>query len=211
MRFLVSILALLLALTRMASAGDGTWTQVDAWQGGGLQWATNVERGRWVFGTAAGRDDGEWWSRASVLRTWTAGPDRAPWKLRAGVALKGEQIDWWERDDHRLARCLPSDPDRCGAMAFGVRLSVDRWAEYGRWGTFLMADYVSIDHAALGVAGLTHLPTGIGGQLSIWHEDGGKPTPTLMLSAPVTKRMSVRVGHKFVENKTFIGFSFSTY
>lgn len=210
MRLLGYALAVMLALARAAAAGDGTWTQVDAWARG-FQWVTNVEREAWVLGTAAGRDDGEWWSRASVLRTWQVGPDKAPWKLRAGVAARAEQIPAWEIEDHDLAHCLPSDPDMCGALEFGARLSVDRWAEYGRWGTFVMADWISIDNAKLGVLGLTHLPSGIGGQLSVWHEDGGEVTPTIMLSKSLTRRLSVRVGHKFVEDETFIGISFSTY
>lgn len=193
-----------------AKAGDGSWTQIDAWSGG-YQWATNIERGAWVFGSGAGLDDGDWWARASVMRTWAVGPDRAPWKLRAGIAAKAEEIGPWQTGDYRLAQCLPDDPDRCGALRFGVRLAADRWAEYGRWGLFLMADYGSIDNTALGVVGLTHLPSRIGGQLSLWHEDGGELTPTVMVSARLTPRLSVRLGHKFVENQTFIGFSFSTY
>lgn len=194
-----------------ASAGDGSWTQIDGWKGG-VQWVTNIERGRWVAGSAAGYDgDGDWWARLSVLRGWSVGPKAAPWMLRAGIAAKAERIAPWERQDYRLGYCLPSDPDQCGALRFGLRLSADRWAEYGRWGVFLMADYVSIDQTRLGVVGLTHLPTGLGGQLSVWHETGGEVTPTVMISAPINRRMQLRAGHKFVENETFIGVSYSTY
>lgn len=208
---LVASCALWLAFGGAVLAGNGSWTQLDAWAGG-VQWVTNVERGRWMLGTAAGyEDDGEWWTRASVLRTWHVGPEAAPWKLRAGIAAKAERIHRAETGDHRLAHCLPSDPDHCGALRFGIRLSADRWAEYGRWGVFLMADYTGIDDAKLGVAGLTHLPTGLGAQVSVWHESGGEVTPSVMVSAPLTKRLSIRAGHKFVEDETFIGLSFSTY
>lgn len=194
-----------------ATAGDGSWTQLDVWRGGG-QWATTVERGRWHLGTSAGRDeDGKWWTRASVMRTWTAGPDRAPWKLRAGAAIKAEQIQPWEVAGRAHAGCLPSDPSRCGAIKAGPQFEADRWAEYGRWGTFVMAQWTGIDNAALAVAGLTYLPSGIGAQLSVWHEDGGEVTPTVMVTVPVTKKIMLRAGHKFVENETFVGFSLSTY
>lgn len=199
-----------LMLAGPAWAGDGSWTQIDAWSGG-VQWVTNVERGAWLYGTAAGHDDGESWGRVALLRGWAVGEGAAPWMLRAGVAGRVEQVAPWETGDHRLARCLPSDPGTCGAFAAGVRLSASRWAEHGRWGTFLMAEWTSIDNETLAVAGLTDLPSGIGGQLSLWHEDGGELTPTLMLSAPLTKRLSLRVGHKFVEDETFVGLSLSTY
>lgn len=210
MRRIGVLVALWMAQAAAASAGDGSWTQLDVWKGG-VQWATTVERGRWHLGTSAGRDDKEWWTRASVMRTWTAGPDKAPWKLRAGVALKAEQIHAWEVEDHDNARCLAADPGRCGALSVGPQIEMDRWAEYGRWGTFLMVQWTGIDNAALGVAGLTHTPSGIGAQLSVWHEDEGEVTPAIMVSAPVTRKLSVRAGHKFVEDETFIGFSFSTF
>lgn len=210
MRLAVSLIVFLLSLGRPALAGDGTWTQFDIWNGG-AQLAANVERGRIVWGLGLGDDDDEWWLRASALYTWQAGPDRAPWKLRAGPALKAEEIGWWEVEDERWAHCLDAEGGSCGKLRAGLRLSVDRWAEYGRWGTFVMADYTSIDDAALLVGGLTHLPSGLGGQLSVWHEAGGEVTPTVMVSVPVTKRLSVRLGHKFVEDETFLGFSFSTY
>lgn len=213
LRPLLSIfLAMLMSLLPpVARAGDGSWTQIDLWPGGG-QWATNVERGRWVIGTGAGvEEDGDWWSRVSLLRTWTVGPDAAPWHLRAGVAAKIERIDPWALADHRLARCLPSDPDQCGALRAGLRLSADRWSEHGDWGLFLMADYTSFDQGKLGVVGLTHLPTRLGGQLSVWHEQDGDVTPTLMLSAPLTRRLSVRLGHDFAKDRSFLGVSFSTY
>jgi|GEM_PF-4980208 len=209
MRLVVLLIVSLLGL-RPALAGDGTWAQFDVWKGG-AQFATNIERGRIVWGLGLGGDDGELWARASALYTWQIGPDRAPWKLRAGPALKAAQIDWWELEHHRWTHCFDAEGDRCANLRAGVRLSVDRWAEYGRWGTFLMADYTSIDNAALLVGGLTHLPSGVGGQLSIWNESEGEVTPTVMISSPVTKRLSVRLGHKFVEGDTFIGFSFSTY
>lgn len=193
-----------------AVAGDGSWTQIDLWRGG-VQWATTVERGRWHLGTSAGQDDDGWWTRASVMRTWTAGPDRAPWKLRGGLAMRAKQIHPWEVAGRDHAGCLSSDPDRCGTIDAGPQIEVDRWAEYGRWGTFVMAQWTGIDNAALAVGGLTHLPTGIGGQLSIWHEDGGDVTPTVMVTVPLTKRIMIRAGHKFVENETFVGFSLSTY
>ena len=210
-----ALLAVILALVaclpgRAVQAGDGSWTQIDAWAGG-FQWATNIERGAWIIGSGAGQDDGEWWARGSIMRTWAVGPERAPWKLRAGIAAKAEQIAPWEVGDYSLTSCMPADPGQCGALRFGLRLSADRWAEYGSWGLFLMADYTSIDNAALGVAGLTHLPSRIGAQVSLWHEDGGEATPTIMVSAPVTRRLSVRLGHKFIEDETFLGVSFSTY
>ena len=209
MRRLVRAIAATLWLAGPAAAGNGTWTQVDAWAEG-FQWVTNVERGSWVLGSAAGRDDGEWWGRVSILRTWPVGPDRAPWKLRAGAAARVDQIPRWEVEDHDSATCL-SDGTTCGALEIGLRLSADRWAEYGRWGTFLMADWTSMNNEKLLVAGLTHLPSGIGAQLSVWHENDGEVTPTVMVSAPLTRRLSVRLGHKFVEDETFLGFSFSTY
>lgn len=210
MRLAVLTIVPLLSLGSLAAAGDGTWTQVDLWKDGGLL-ATNVERGRVVWGLALGQDDDEPWARASALYTWQVGPDRAPWKLRAGPALKAEQIGWWEVEDERWAHCFDAEGDRCANLRLGIRLSVDRWAEYGDWGTFLMADYTSIEDASLLVGGLTHMPSGLGAQLSLWHEEGGEPTPTVLVSAPVTKRLSIRLGHKFVEEDTFIGFSFSTY
>ncbi|WP_085378315.1 hypothetical protein [Paracoccus contaminans] len=210
MRRIVVLLAAWLAPGLPASAGDGSWTQLDAWKGG-VQWVTTVERGRWQLGSSAGRDDGEWWARGSVMRTWTAGPDRAPWKLRAGLAFKAEQIRPRERQDHAHASCLSEGADRCAAWDAGLQIEADRWAEYGGWGTFLMGQWTDIDNAALAVAGLTHKASGIGAQLSLWHEDGGKVTPTIMLSAPAGKRLSLRAGHKFVEDETFVGFSFSTY
>ncbi|MDO5369118.1 hypothetical protein [Paracoccus sp. (in: a-proteobacteria)] len=209
MRRLVLLIVSLLAPCA-GTAGDGTWTQFDAWKGG-AQLVTNIERGRIVWGFGLGRDDGELWSRASALYTWQVGDDQAPWKLRAGPALKAEEIAWWQRDDHRWTRCLDAEGESCARLQAGMRLSADRWAEYGRWGTFVMADYTAIDDAALLVGGLTHMPSGLGGQLSVWHEAGGEVTPTLMASAPVTRRLRVRLGHKFVEDETFIGFSLSTY
>ena len=210
MRLMVLLFALLPALAPPAGAGNGTWTQADVWDAGG-QFAMNVERGRIVWGHAFGKDDGELWARASVLYTWQVGSERAPWKLRAGPALKAEEIGWWELEDHRWAHCFDAEGERCAKVEAGLRLSTDRWAEYGRWGTFLMADYTSIEDASLLVGGLTHMPSGLGGQVSVWHEAGGEVTPTVMISARVTKRLSVRLGHKFVEDETFIGFSFSTY
>ena len=73
-----------------------------------------------------------------------------------------------------------------------------------------LALYILFDIPLL-VGGLTHLPSGLGAQLSLWREAGGELTPTVMVSAPVTKRLSIRLGHKFVEENTFVGFSFSTY
>lgn len=210
MRLAVLPILSLLSLASPAVAGDGTWTQVDAWKDGG-QLATNIERGRLVWGLGLGQDDDDPWLRASVLHTWQAGPERAPWKLRAGPALKAEQIGWWEVGDERWAHCFDAEGDRCASLRLGLRLSVDRWAEYGRWGTFVMADYTTIEDASLLVGGVTHLPSGLGAQLSLWHEAGGELTPTVMVSIPVTKRLSLRFGHKFVEEDTFVGFSFSTY
>jgi len=210
MRLAVLLFVALLSLARPGWAGDGTWTQVDLWQGGG-QAAMNIERGRIVWGLAAGDDDGEPWLRASALYGWKLGGPRFPWRLRAGPALKAEKIGWWEVEDHRWAHCLDAEGDRCGSLRAGLRLSVDRWAEHGRWGTFVMADYTGIDDAKLLVGGMTHLPSRVGAQLSIWHEAGGEVTPAVMLSVPATKRLSLRVGHKFVEDETFVGFSFSTY
>lgn len=207
------LLVLLIALTgpvHPARAGNGTWLQFDAWNGG-AQLAVNVERGRIVWGMAAGDDDGEPWARASALYTWETGPDRAPWKLRAGPALKAEKIGWWEVEDHQWARCI--ELDRCGALRLGLRLSVEQWAEYGDWGTFLMADYIGIDDAKSAVAGLTHLPSGWGGQLLVWDESGDDATPTVMLSKRLTRRLSLRLGRRFDADgdETFLGVSFSTY
>lgn len=210
MRRFTLLIAAMLGLARPALAGDGTWTQVDVWNDG-WQLATNVERGRIVWGLGLGDDDGELWMRASALYTWRLGDDDAPWKLRAGSAIKAEQIGWWELDDHPWARCFDPEGENCTSLRSGVRLSVDRWAEYGRWGTFLMADYTSIDNASLLVGGVTHLSSRLGAQISVWSEDDGEVTPTMLFSAPVTKRLSARLGHKFVEDETFIGFSFSTY
>lgn len=210
MRLAVLLIVSLLSLGRPALAADGTWTQVDFWKDGG-QLAVNIERGRIVWGFGLGQEDDEPWARASALYTWKTGPERAPWKLRAGPVLKAEQIGWWEVEDERWAHCFDPEGEHCANLRLGLRLSVDRWAEYGRWGTFLMADYATIDNAALLVGGVTHLPSRLGAQLSVWHEDGGEVTPTIMLSAPVTKRLSLRLGHKFVENETFLGVSFSTY
>ena len=210
MRHLSLLIVSLLSLGPPAQAGDGTWTQIDLWKGG-AQMAANVERERVVGGLGLGQDDDEPWLRASALYTWQAGPDHAPWKLRAGPALKAEQIGWWEVGDQRWAHCFDPEGEHCANLRLGLRLSVDRWAEYGRWGTFLMADYTSIDDASLLVGGLTHLPSGLGGQLSVWHEAGGEVTPTIMLSKSLSKRLSVRFGHKFGEDETFIGVSFSTY
>lgn len=210
MRLVVLPFVSLLSLGSTAVAGDGTWTQLDLWKDGG-QLATNVERGRMVWGLGLGQDDDEPWVRASALYTWQVGPDRAPWKLRAGPALKAEQIGWWEVEDERWAHCFDPEGDHCANLRLGLRLSADRWAEYGYWGTFLMADYTSIEDASLLVGGLTHMPSGLGAQLSLWHEAGGELTPTIMVSARITKRLSIRLGHKFVEDDTFIGFSFSTY
>lgn len=210
MRLAVLLIVSLLSLGRPVLAGDGTWTQVDFWKDGG-QLALNVERGRFLWGLGLGQEDDEPWVRASALYTWKLGPEDAPWKLRAGPVLKAEQIGWWEVEEERWAHCFDPEGEHCANLRLGLRLSADRWAEYGRWGTFLMADYATIDNAALLVGGVTHLPSGLGAQLSLWHEDGGEVTPTVMLSAPVTRRLSIRLGHKFVENETFLGFSFSTY
>lgn len=210
MRRVILLLVSLQSLGLPALGGDGTWTQVDVWKDGG-QMAANVERGRIVWGLGVGQDDDDPWARASALYTWQVGPDRAPWKLRAGPALKAEQIGRWEVGDARWAHCFDPEGEHCANLRLGLRLSVDRWAEYGRWGSFLMADYTSIEDASLLVGGVTHLPSGLGAQLSLWHEAGGELTPTLMVSAPVTKRLSIRLGHKFVEEDSFIGFSFSTY
>lgn len=210
MRLAVLPFVSLLSLGSTAVAGDGTWTQLDLWKDGG-QLAINVERGRMVWGLGLGQDDDEPWLRASALYTWQAGPDRAPWKLRAGPALKAEQIGWWEVEDERWAHCFDPEGDRCANLRLGLRLSADRWAEYGDWGTFLMVDYTSIEDASLLAGGLTHMPSGLGAQLSLWHEAGGELTPTIMVSGRLTKRLSIRLGHKFVEDDTFIGFSFSTY
>lgn len=192
-----------------ALAGDGSWTQIDAWDGG-AQWVTNVERGAWHMGMAAGIDDDEWWTNAAILRTFTVGSER-PWKLRAGAIARAEQIMRWELEDYDRAKCWGMEYDDCAALRFGVRLSADRWAQYGNWGTFLMAEWTSIDDTKLAVAGLTYMPNGLNAQFSLWHEKGGEVTPTVMISKPVTKRLSLRAGHKFVEEQTFIGFSFSTY
>lgn len=210
MRLVVLLMALLPGMMQPALAGNGTWTQFDLWNGG-AQFVINIEKGRVVWGHALGDDDGRLWARASALYTWQAGGDGAPWKLRAGPAFKAEEIPAWELSDHRWARCLDPQGGRCASLQAGIRLSVDRWAEQGRWGTFLMADYTSIDDAGLLVGGLTHLPSGLGAQLSLWHEAGGEVTPTVMVSVPVTRRLSLRLGHKFVENDTFLGVSFSTY
>lgn len=210
MRLAVLLIAALLSPGHPAVAGNGTWTQFDAWNGG-IQLVTNIERGRIVWGFGLGDDDDEMWLRASALYTWQAGPERAPWKLRAGAALKAEEDGWWDVRDERWAHCFDAEGDSCTSLRAGLRLSVDRWAEYGRWGTFVMADYTSIDDASLLVGGLTHMPWGMGAQLSVWHEAGGEITPSVMVSQRVTKRLSLRLGHKFVEDETFIGFSFSTY
>lgn len=210
MRLAVLLIVLLSALGRPALARDGTWTQFDAWAGG-AQLVTNLERGRIVWGLGIGEDEDEWWLRASALYTWQRGPERAPWKLRAGPALKAERIGRWEVGNGKWGHCFGNKGSNCANLRLGLRLAVDRWAEYGRWGTFVMADYTSIDDASLLVGGLTHLPSGLGGQLSVWHEAGGDVTPALMVSKRVTKRLSLRFGHKFVEDETFVGFSFSTY
>lgn len=204
------LLAVLLGSVMPAFAGNGSWTQVDAWNGG-VQWVTNVDRGAWQLGMSGGRDDEEWWAKTSVLRAWSIGPDRAPWKLRGGVVASGEQIQRWEAGDYDLTHCWSNNPDSCAAFRFGARLSVDRWVEYGSWGLFLMGEYTTIDNSKLAVVGLTHLPTRLGAQISLWHEDEGELTPAVMLSAPLTKRLSIRFGYKFVEEETFLGLSFSTF
>ena len=209
---LFRLLCLLIALHSAAPpgfAGDGTWVQLDLHRDGG-QMVVNVEKGRVVWGMTLGEDADDSWASVSALYTWQVGSGRAPWKLRAGPALKAERIGWWQLDDYRWSICL-EDRARCGALRAGWRLSADRWAEYGDWGSFLMLDFTSIDSARLLVAGATHLPSGWGGQVSLWHERGGEATPALMLTRRLTRRMTLRLGHKFVEDETFLGLSFSTY
>ncbi|SEH83361.1 hypothetical protein [Paracoccus alkenifer] len=209
---LFRLLCLLTALHFAAGPGhaaDGTWVQLDLHRDGG-QLVVNVEKGRVVWGMTLGEDADDSWARASALYTWQVGPEHAPWKLRAGPALKAERIDWWRLDDYRWSICL-EDRARCGALRAGWRLSADRWAEYGDWGVFLMADFTSIDRARLAVAGATHQPSGWGGQLSLWHESGGKLTPAVMLTRRLSRRLTLRLGHKFTEDETFLGLSFSTY
>ncbi|WP_299359707.1 hypothetical protein [uncultured Paracoccus sp.] len=199
-----------LALSGPLSAADGIWTQFDL-SDQGMLLVTNVEQGRQVYGLVIGDDDDEAWLTLSLLRTWQAGPDEAPWKLRAGPVLRAEQIGAWEADEHDLSWCGADDRD-CVAGRAGLRLSVDRWKSYESFGLFLMADYSTIDRARLGVMGLTHLASGLGGQISIYREEDGETTPAAMLSAKLPgSRFSVRLGHKFVEDETFVGISFSTY
>ena len=208
---LFRLLSLLIALccAAPAVAADGSWTQLDLHQEGG-QLVVQVEKGRLLWGMSLGEDAEDRWARASVLYTWRPGGGRAPWNLRAGPALKAEEIGWWQVADYRWATCL-EDRARCGALRAGWRLSADRWAQYGDWGLFLMADFTSIDRASLAVAGATHLPSGWGGQVSLWHEQGGEVTPAAMLTRRLSKRLTLRLGHKFVEDETFLGISVSTY
>ncbi|MBV0890857.1 hypothetical protein KTN05_03220 [Paracoccus sp. Z118] len=209
MRRLAPILCCALALPLPATAGNGIWTQLDFSNEGGLL-VTNVERGRQVYGLVVGSDD-QSWVTLSLLRTWQFGNPDAPWKLRAGTALKAEEIGWWEAEEQDYAYCDAEMQDCYGARA-GVRLQVDRWKSYESLGLYLMADYSSIDNARLGVAGLTHLPTGFGGQISVYDDDDGATVPAVMVSMKLLDTgFSLRAGHKFVEEETFLGLSFSTY
>ncbi|MDP0995555.1 hypothetical protein, partial [Klebsiella pneumoniae] len=82
----------------------------------------------------------------------------------------------------------------CKAARAGVRLQAERWKSYETVGVYLMADYNSIAQAKLAVAGVTHLKSGLGGQLSVYDDDEGDRVPALMLSAPVRKTgLSVRL------------------
>ena len=210
MRHLVPILIALFLLPLRALAGDGTWTQLDASSEAALL-VTNVEKGRSVYGLVAGKDDDEAWLALSLLRTWQLGDERAPWKLRAGSGLKIEEIAPYEAMDFRYRWC-DDRIEHCKAARAGVRLQAERWKSYETVGVYLMADYNSIAQAKLAVAGVTHLKSGLGGQLSVYDDDEGDQVPALMLSAPVRKTgLSVRLGHKPTERETFVGFSFSTY
>lgn len=209
-RQLVLILVALLILPLRAAAGDGTWTQFDLSKDGELLVA-NAERGRQVYGLVAGKDGDEAWLAVSLLRTWAVGDEAAPWKLRAGTGLKVEKIGVHEVMDYRYRWC-DDMADDCKAARAGVRLQAERWKSYDRVGLYLMADYNSIAQARLAVAGLTHLKTGLGGQLSVYDDDEGDTVPAVMLSAPIRKTgLSVRLGHKPTEKETFVGVSFSTY
>lgn len=198
------------ALAGPAAAGDGSWTQIDGWPSG-VQWVTNIERGNWMLGTASGVKDDEVWARLSLLRRWSVGPDSAPVNLRAGIALRAQQIQWYEADDTPASYCVDAAGGTCVAFAAGLRLSVDQWKQSGDWGRFLMAEWTSTENQTMAVAGLTYLPWGLGAQLSLWHEDGGDVLPTIMISKSITPRLSIRVGHKFIEDDSFIGLSLSTY